>query len=503
MSESRKHPLHPSFWSQTFSGGELYLPLEGDRQVDVAVVGAGITGLTTALELLKKGHKVCVLEKGRIGHGTTGSTSAHLSTYWDGGYPEILNSFGVASASMVARSMTEALNYIEENSRFAQDGADFKRVPGYVFAESKNSARNFEIQFQCTKDVGLPVKKVNEVPIGFATENAFRIENQGIFHPLKYLHGLASEITKQGGEIFENSAAVSLHPDLKTSSATIRYKHLVLATHTPLGRNVLQTALSACRSFVTVIRSQTPLEEALYWDSAQPYNYIRTYGEDLRTLIIGGKDHHTGHNESSASYRDLHDYTRSHFGVVEWLAQWSSQFYEPTDRLPMIGKSPFSENVWVATGFSGDGLTFGTYSGILLSQLISNEENRHSELYTPSRGRWAANKNFLQQNVQVTSHLIKDRLPDNSVDFSLLAPGTGAVSHGPLGGKAAYRAENGELIELSAVCSHMGCVVHWNDGEKSFDCPCHGSRFSTRGEVLEGPATKGLKVLKNGDSENL
>ncbi|MCB0412307.1 MAG: FAD-binding oxidoreductase, partial [Bdellovibrionales bacterium] len=307
-----------NFWKDRFHQSRHYPQLEEDLEVDVAIVGAGISGLTCALELLNRGAKVCILEKNRIGHGSTGRSSAHLSTVWDGRYSDLLSQKGEEAPIYMAEALNSAIDRIEEISKFAEDQADFQRVPGYFICSHKSSMHRFDNEFSVLKNLGFSVEwlqKGNSPADQIQHEKAFRIEGQALFHPLKYISALAEKVTEKGGLIFENSRVKAFSPEIQTKMADVRYRDLVLATHTPLGVNVVQSALSCYRSFLGVFQTDTSWPPGLYWDTSQPYYYLRPLNEDGRLLLIGGKDKPVGYEGSANSFQDLQVFAEQKLGA--------------------------------------------------------------------------------------------------------------------------------------------------------------------------------------------
>lgn len=490
----------PSIWELASPSRRQYPPLPGDVETDVCVVGAGITGLTTALLLKQAGRRVILVEKDHLGAGTTGGTSAHLTNVVDFRYNSLAQSYGSANARRVAESMTFAINLIERLS--LQYGIDcaFQRVPGYYYTEHDDTLEVQE-EYQAAHGAGLQVTLLDEAPLPFPTQAAFRAEHQAQFQPMDYLAGLAKAFDGDGCALYEQTAVTHVDDGspcvLQTNRGQIRAQEVVLATHTPLGINFLHSKLDVYRSFVLAARVQENVPDGLYWDTQSPYHYLRTFqrGSD-RLVIIGGKDHKVGENLSRRSFQELEDYARAHFSVEQIEACWSAQFYDPTDHLPLIGKNPLGRHVYIATGFSGDGLTFGSLAGAIICNLILQGQDAYEDLYNPGRMRLTGASDFIRKNAQVTRDFIADRLlqPSSRV-IQNLAKDQGCVIRAGGSYVAAYRDPEGSLKTYSAICPHMKCVLRWNDSGRSWDCPCHGSRFNTDGQLVEGPATMQLEPV--------
>jgi Rieske Fe-S protein len=341
----------------------------------------------------------------------------------------------------------------------------------------------------------------DKVPLPFPVKKGLRFSNQAQFHSQKYLNGLAAYIRSKGVEIYENSLVNHVEEKddyywVKTPDGMVKAKQIVLATHLPIFFNVLQMVSAPYRSYMIAVRlNSNNYPEGLFWDTAEPYHYIRTYMDEKGPLLlVGGADHKTGsEEESKKSFQDLEKYTRERFDVKEIVYEWSAQYYEPADGLPYIGRTLFSHNAYVATGFSGDGLVYGTIAAMLISDMILEKENKWIKAYDSRRFTPAASAyEFIKENAHVFKHFITDRSVDTG-QLSDVKSGEGKIVK--INGEklAVARDEHNELHALSPVCTHMKCFVQWNYAEKSWDCPCHGSRFNIHGEVLYGPAVKELE----------
>ena len=494
-----------SVWSDTFEKPKL-LTLSGDLNVDVAIVGAGITGLTAAALLKKSGKTVAVLERETFGtHGTTHRTTAHLTVALDQSYRSLIRKFGEESIGHVVRASDAALDWIESSAiEFSFDN-EFRRVDGYYYAEPNQNAKDIEDDFEAAIKLGLPAEMVDEVPLPFEIATAYRLPRQGQFHPLKHLAGLVAYITRDdgGGSVIHDNTHVRDFKDgepctLKTDHGTITAKHVILATHTPMGVWAsLQTRLVPLISYVIAARIAGEQPLALFWDNADPYNYIRRFSaEDPSLLIIGGADTKTGSDpDTPKSFNTLEKYARDRFQVQAIEHRWSAQFFEPADGLPYIGLGPGCSNTYVATGYSGTGMTYGTVAAMIIHDMIMQRKHPCIDLFKPSRLKpIAAAKHVLEDAVASVKGLITDRLfKVAGRDVEAIKPGEGQLISADGERMAVYRDERGEVKALSAVCTHMGCMVEWNNAEKNWDCKCHGSRFNPDGEVIDGPATKALE----------
>jgi glycine/D-amino acid oxidase-like deaminating enzyme/nitrite reductase/ring-hydroxylating ferredoxin subunit len=501
-----------SLWVDTASI-PLRPALAEDVDADVCVVGAGIAGLTTAYLLAREGRTVVVLDDGTVGSGETGRTTAHLSNALDDRYSVLEKRHGVEGARLAAASHTAAIDRIEQIVRTESIDCGFTRLPGYLFVPPGEPADVLDREWEAATAAGVAgLRRVDRAPIPFDTGPALLFPRQGQFHPLRYLQALAAAIERQGGRIFNFSHAATFEGGTDAhvvveDGATVRAGAIVVATNVPVNDRVaIHTKQAAYRSYVVgfgVPHGSVPL--ALYWDTGDPYHYVRLQAapEGGETLIVGGEDHKTGQaDDADVRVARLVAWARERFPMAQDIAyEWSGQVLEPVDGMAFIGRNPMDEpNVYVATGDSGHGMTHGTIAGILITDLIAGRENPWAKLYDPSRITVSAGKDFLRENVNVAVQYADWMKPSDIGSLDHLFPGEGAVVRRGLKRVAAYRDESGQLHERSATCPHLGCVVDWNRHEKSWDCPCHGSRFAAAdGRVLNGPAVSGLAPLEDGD----
>ena len=482
--------------------------LDGDLAVDVAVVGAGITGLTAALLLARTGRSVAVLEADRVGAGTSGGTSAHVTQVLDHRYKDIASKFGEDGARRVAVSTGTALEQIA--TLVAEEGidCDFARVPGYLYAETEKDAGQIEEELEGGRRAGVEVERATDLPLPFPVAAAIRFPRQARFHPTAYTAGLAAAVRRQGGRIFEGTRVTGTEGGsrcrVETGHGAVSAEAVLLATHTPAGFNLLQTAIEPVRSYVLAARlvGGQEVPDGLFWDTADPYHYTRRQPDPKGDfLIVGGADHPTGREEDTETcYADLERYMRERWPVGPTEARWSSQFYEPVDGLPFIGESPLGRNILVATGYSGTGLVLATLAAMILADQVAGRENPWADLYRPTRFKpLAGGPRFVSLNVGVAKHFVGDRLAAPKLeDLSQVAPREGMVFDVDGDKVAVSRSAAGEVRAVSAVCTHAGCIVGWNPAEQTWDCPCHGGRFTPRGEVLEGPPVKALDAVDVG-----
>ncbi len=496
-----------SVWMQT-ADTPREAKLDRDLETDVVIVGAGIAGLTTAYLLARDGRRVAVLDDGPIAGGETCRTTAHVVNALDERYYELERLFGHEGARLAAESHTAAVNKVEEIIGAEGIDCDWSRLDGYLFAPAGESQKELDDELAAAHRAGLTeVEIVSRAPVeSFDTGRALRFPRQGQFHVLKYLDGLARAFEKLGGQIFTGTHADEIksvdarNARVVTSDGrTVTARAVVVATNTPVNDLVaIHTKQAPYRTYVIgarVARGSVP--KILLWDTPDPYHYVRIQElDDADVLIVGGEDHKTGQeDDADERYRRLEEWARERFPSIESIEfRWSGQVMEPVDGLAFIGRNPSDgENVLIATGDSGNGMTHGTIAGMLLTDLIAGRENSWAALYDPSRKTVGSVVEFAKENLNVAAQYTDLATPGDVDSTDEIKPGEAAIIRRGLTKVAAYRDPAGALHERSAICTHLGCVVQWNTGEKTWDCPCHGSRFDCRdGHVVNGPAIKGL-----------
>jgi glycine/D-amino acid oxidase-like deaminating enzyme/nitrite reductase/ring-hydroxylating ferredoxin subunit len=498
-----------SIWLDTAEIGPRQ-PLQANTDVDVCVIGAGIAGLTTAYRLARDGRSVIALEDGEIGSGETGRTTAHLVNALDDFYKEIRRLHGDEGARLAADSHTAAIDFVEHIVHEEHIDCDFERVDGYLFLGPHDPASLLDDELEAAHSAGLSdVSKRSRVPIdSFDSGPCLHFPRQAQFHPLRYLIGLARAFEALGGRICTGTHAERIrggsHAEVRTSNGRlVTARHIVVATNTPVNDIVtMHTKQAAYRTYVVGLSlDKSAMPHMLIWDTPDPYHYVRiTKGpDDEEVLIVGGEDHKTGQEEDENAddrFKRLIEWTRKRFPVKgRALYQWSGQIMEPIDLMAFIGRNPGDDNVYIATGDSGNGITHGTIAGMLIGDLIAGHDNPWARLYDPSRKTLRAAKEFARENLNVAAQY-GDLVTGGDVDsVDEIKRGSGAILRRGLSKVAVYRDVHGKVIERSAICPHLGCVVQWNDGEKTWDCPCHGSRFHAEGKVLNGPAISDLKAV--------
>jgi glycine/D-amino acid oxidase-like deaminating enzyme/nitrite reductase/ring-hydroxylating ferredoxin subunit len=518
---------NPSIWEATV-GSQKLNPLLEDTSADVCIVGAGIAGMSTAYLLVREGKSVTVLDDGLVGSGMTGRTTAHLVNVLDDRYYDLERYHGTTGARLAAESHTAAIEKIEQIARDEGMNCEFARVDGYLFLPPGGSNDELNRELEAATRAGLQVEHVSRAPLEtFDTGPCLRFPNQAQFHPLAYLHGLHDAILRNGGRIFTGShvkkVAGGKAAHVETSDGHVVNAHaVVVATNTPVNDlfaiHTKQAPYTTYAIGLEIPRGAVP--SALYWDTAQsasmesrlgpaPYHYVRlakhATDPEAEILISGGEDHKTGQTtDFEDRFARLERWTRERFPRAgRLLHRWSGQVMEPIDGLAFIGRNPADEpNVFIATGDSGNGMTHGMIAGLLITDLVQGRENPWAKLYDPSRKPVRAGAEFAKENLNVVTQFA-DYLKGGDISSpDELPPGQGAILRRGLHKIAAFRDEAGTLHEFSAVCPHLKCIVRWNTAEKTWDCPCHGSRFDSLGHVLNGPAVSNLAKLRNSHPVN-
>ena len=492
-----------SLWRATHQPGG-FAPLARNIDVDIAIVGGGITGLTAAVLLCRTGKRVVLIERDAIGSGETGNTTSHLTEAVDARYQTLIKDFGEDGARMVAQSSRDSIDWIEAIVREAGIDCGFARVPGYLYTERADDLEWLASELDAARRAGCPVEWRDTVPLPFQTHGGVRWENQAQLHATRYLDGLLKEAISHGLQVFENTRVVGVHEDapcrVETDHGTVRAGDVFVAANVPVNNRVLlHTKIAAYRSYAIAAPVPPDFVNGLFWDTDDPYHYTRAQSVNGTTyLIVGGEDHKTGEeSDTERCFDRLIAYTRQRFGGLTPEFRWSGQIIEPVDGLPYIGPNAVAQRVFVATGYAGNGITFGTLAGMIGADLILGHANPYASLYDATRVKPIASLvDYVKENVGFPAHLITDRLTSvNAEDRAVqsLKAGEGGIFDSDEGKVAVCRDRHGVVHACSAVCTHLGCDVKWNGGEQTWDCPCHGSRFTPDGTVINGPAVSDLR----------
>ena len=482
--------------------------LSSDESCDVVVIGSGIAGLSTAYELARFGRTVIVIDRGGIGTGMTARTTAHLATELDDFYSELIRVRGEQDARLYYQSQVAAVNRIEAICGEESIDCDFRRLDAYLIPTDEGPIADLQEEYDACRRIGVEVEWADRAPVdGLDTGRCLRFPNQGRFHPTKYLAGPGRAIQARGGHFYANTAYVDHDEDRGAVAIEcergdhIRAKAAVFATNSPVNAKVaVHTKQIPDRTYV--IAGRVPKGSApdiLLWDTYEAYHYARIQEIDGANdlLIVGGEDHRSGTvDDMDQRLARIADWTRKRFpqfGEVEY--SWSGQVLEPMDFMPFSGRSPGSDNIYIHTGDSGQGITNGVAGSLTIAPLIMGEDSRFAPVLDPRRKSLTSTASlgeFARGQAGVVKNLSEYVTPGELGSVEELGPGEGGIIRDGASKIAVYRTPGGEVVRRSAVCTHMGCIVHWNSFERCWDCPCHGSQFGPEGEVLNGPAVKAL-----------
>lgn len=472
---------------------------------DAIIIGGGITGITTALLLQLKGKNCVIIEGSKIGFGTSGGTTAHLNTFFDTTYPEIDNKFGKDASKLATQSAKDAIANIHYLVKALNISCDFEYKDGLVYAETDEESSLLDDILKSSQDAGVEVNYTdsNLLPIPF--KKVVKFSEQAQFHPIKYLEALSQEFINKGGILLENHFVEETGFEDKMHFAKgkdffIKGKNLIHATHQPHGINQFNFKCAPYRSYVIgVTLENDSYPDALIYDMQEPYHYFRTHVVDgQKILIIGGEDHKTGHDDPEKAFENLIGYAKEYFKIASIPYKWSSQYYVPADGLPYIGAYPGSkEGAYVATGYNGNGMIFGTVAAQIIADSILKNDNSYADLYKPSRIKPIASfTEFVKENADVAWRFVADKFTAENIDsLNELDNDSGCLIDYDGIKIALYKDETGKAHALNPTCTHAGCIVNWNNSEKSWDCPCHGGRYTVDGKVITGPPVKDLEKL--------
>jgi glycine/D-amino acid oxidase-like deaminating enzyme/nitrite reductase/ring-hydroxylating ferredoxin subunit len=480
-------------------------PLDGDQTCDVAIIGSGIAGISTAYELALKGRRVMIVDRGHIAGGITARTSAHLAPLCDDLTSEMIKLRGEEVSRAFYKSQAAAVDRIEAIQKREKIDCDFRRLDGYLFQALNTDSKMIDDELDAVRKVGAPVHRLVGVPLAHCdNQHALRYPSQATFHPLKYLRGLAEIIEAKGGVFYSGTVVREIEERTngtvaaKTDRGVIAAKAAVVATNSPIVDTLaLHTKMAPYRTYAMAFSiKRGAIPDALYWDTLDPYHYVRLQpGEGATdTLIVGGADHKSGEaNDAGLRFEALEAWARNLIPALkEETHRWSGQVLDTIDYAAFIGRNPGSQNIYVHTGDSGQGMTHGVVGSLINAALILGDRPKWQEVYEPTRKTPAGIGNFLRENVTAVKNFTEYLAPGELKSLDDLKPGQGAIVRQGLTKIAAYRDKDGALYTRSAACTHIGCHLHWNSFETCWDCPCHGSQFAFDGTALNAPAISAL-----------
>jgi len=494
-------PINQSYWNATAPGAS-FPALSGRIEADVAIVGGGIVGVTAAAMLRERGLTVALLEGARIGEGVTGKSTAKVTSQHNITYTTIERKFGADGARLYAEANEAGLGTIAELCARHRLDCHLERRAAYTYTLDEGEVSRLEDEVKAAQRCGLPASLTKEAGLPFGVSAAMRWDNQAQFHPTKYVKGLASAVASDRCRLFENSRVIDWDPHrIATDQGDVKARHVVMATHLPLGQIGLFYAENYPHMHAVIMgRAQAGrVPHGMYLSVETPRHSMRGHRDEAGQdwMIFTGPSFKHGDVEAEREgFRDLETFAARHFGV-EAEYRWTNEDYTPMDHAPFVGRSSsFGDAYFVATGFNAWGITNGTAAAMLIADMIAGRDNPWLELFDATRIKPAASaKEFASGTAATAGHLIGGYLARKPHEFDAVGLGEGKVLKIDGHNVAAWRDDAGEVHAVSAACTHMGCLVGWNETDRTWDCPCHGSRFAADGAVLHGPAVKPLETV--------
>ncbi|MEX3712694.1 FAD-dependent oxidoreductase [Cytobacillus horneckiae] len=497
-------PQYPeSYWLNEKGNG--FGQLTEDTQTDIVIVGGGITGITAAYLLVKEGFKVILLETGKVMDGTTGHTTAKVTAQHGLIYDELITNLGIEKARLYYEAQDDAIKFIQNLAK--NNHCDISQEDSFIYATTDEYSEKLTNEYDAYQKLGITGSLVDGIPFDIPTTGVLSMNNQAQFHPVKYLNGLLKDFTNQGGTVYENTTAIDVEEGTEPVVITkkgqrITCKYVISASHFPFidMRGFYFARLLPERSYVLGVKVSKEYPGGMYYSADDPKRSLRyTPYNGEKLILVSGEGHKTGKGiDTLKHYKALEDFAANVLGISEYPYRWSAQDLTTLDKVPYIGPITSNQNnIFVATGFRKWGMTNGTTAALLLKDLILEKSNPYQQLFSPSRFNPTPSiKNFISYNTDVAGQLIKGKLEYVPMHPEDLKNDEGAVVKVNGKRRGAYRDKDGQLHIVDTTCTHLGCETAWNHGDRTWDCPCHGSRFSYNGKVLEGPAEKPLKKIE-------
>ena len=489
---------HESYWNATAPASD-FPTLDADLEVDVAIIGGGIVGVTTARLLKDRGVRVALVEARRIGEEVTGKSTAKITSQHNIAYTRLERKFGEEGAHCYAEANQAGLDKIVELVARHGIACSLERKPAFTYTRDERHVAALEKEVELARLLGLPASLTRDTGLPFDVLAAMRWDDQAQFHPVRYLKGLAATLPGDGVHVFENSRVTYWSPDrVATGRASVRARHVLMATHLPLGQTGLFYAENYPHMHAVIMGRADPgrVPDGMYINVETPHHSLRGHrdGDGQAWLLFTGPSFKHGHvDDERKGFADLERFAAEHFGVTAEY-RWTNEDYTSMDHAPFIGRSSSGSDPYlVATGFNAWGITNGTAAAMMLADIVTDRDNPWLELFDATRIKPLASAGaFVSGNAEVASHLVGGYLARKPHSFDALSPGEAAILKIDGDNVAGYRDDQGKLHAVSAACTHMGCIVGWNENDRTWDCPCHGSRFALDGEVIHGPAVKAL-----------
>ena len=475
-----------------------------EKKFDVAIAGGGITGITTALLLQKAGKKCIVFEAYNLCFGTTGGTTAHLNTLLDNPYSTIIKNFGKENAQLVAQACKDAIALVKSNIEEYNIDCGFENASAYLFAQTDKQVKELKDIHDACREVNVKALYADKLPVDIEYKKVMIVDGQAKFHPVKYVHALAKAFEDAGGVILQQCRVEDIEENdqiqIVTTKGNFQSRFLIYATHIPPGVNLLDFRCAPYRSYAMAVTLNGDYPEDLAYDLDDPYHYYRTQEiEGIKYFIAGGEDHRTGEEKDTEQcFSRLENYLRKYFQINEVAYKWSSQYFQSNDGLPYIGHLPGNpKTVLVATGYGGNGITYSQIAAQILTDLIVKGQSDFEEVFNPSRVKPVAGfANFVKNAADVTGNFIDKLIPSQKIEgLDEIKNGEAKLVNFENESVALYKDENGKIHSVNPACTHINCTVAWNTAEKTWECPCHGSRFNEEGVMVTAPARKDLERI--------
>ena len=498
-----------SYWIASTTKSD-YPALNDDIMADVCIVGGGIVGISSAFLLAQEGLKVALIEANRILHGTTGHTTAKITSQHSLIYARLKQAVGEEKTRQYAQANESAIHMIAQLVEEKNIDCDFTWLPAYVYTQSNQFIEQIEAEVEAALSLGIKASYLQDIPLPFKIKAAMRFDNQAQFHPLKYLKCLAEEIINLGGKIFEQTQAINIEEGQTYSVITrngkqIKSPRVIIASHYPFfdGGGLYFSRIYAEKSYVIGAKITEKFPAGMFISADDPVRSLRSQPyEDGDLILIGGESHKTGQDlNSNTHYSNLVDFANTTFQVQDIPYRWSTQDCMTIDGIPFVGHlTSNSPNLYIATGFGKWGMSNSTVAAMILKDLIVKGENPWTPVYDPHRLIIPSITTFFSQNANVAKEYISGKLRP-AAENAQIKKGEAAIINVDGEKAGAYRDKNDKLHVLDITCTHLGCELAWNNAELSWDCPCHGSRFSYEGEIIEGPALNPLQKIGEGSNK--
>lgn len=507
MTKDQMSQFPESLWRESVNL-KTFPELDQSMKADVGIVGGGITGLTAAYLLSKQNVKVALVDGSQILNGTTGHTTAKITAQHGLIYDEFIQHFGTEKTLLYYKAGEEAKNLIKKLIDEHSISCDYSSEESYIYTNDDNYIKQLENEKKAYDKLNIPGELTENIPLDIPVKSALVMNNQAQFHPLEYLKVLTEKCVEQGVKIYENTTALdveySKHPSIVTGDGhRINCSYIISASHFPFydRQSFYFSRMYPERSYLIAVKSPTTFPGGMYINAESPTRSIRKVSMDGDDIwLIGGENHKTGQGKSMIEhYNALHEFAKKHISIDTFLYRWSAQDLTTMDKLPYIGRTTKKEeNVFTATGFRKWGMTNGTIAAKIISDLIVNKSSPYEDLFTPSRFQADPSlRKFISINADTAKHMLKGKLDNTKERVAELSPDEATVTRIKGQRTGVYKDQNKQLHMVDTTCTHMGCEVEWNSGDRTWDCPCHGSRFSYTGEVIEGPAKKPLGEVKH------